>query len=37
MSSDTYVGPYLLLKTIGEGIFAKVKLGKKVPDGEEVQ
>ena len=29
-------GPYLLLQTLGEGEFAKVKLGMHAETGEEV-
>jgi hypothetical protein len=29
-------GPYLLLQTLGEGEFAKVKLGMHAESGEEV-
>ena len=32
-----YVGKYKLLKTIGKGNFAKVKLAKHMPTGQEVR
>ena len=35
-NEDTYVGKYKLLKTIGKGNFAKVKLAKHMPTGQEV-
>ena len=31
-----YVGKYKLMKTIGKGNFAKVKLAKHMPTGQEV-
>jgi len=33
---DVYVGKYKLIKTIGKGNFAKVKLAKHLPTGREV-
>lgn len=33
---DEHIGKYRLLKTIGKGNFAKVKLAKHVPTGKEV-
>ena len=33
---EVYVGKYKLLKTIGKGNFAKVKLAKHMPTGQEV-
>ena len=35
--SEPHIGKYQLLKTIGKGNFAKVKLAKHVPTGEEVR
>lgn len=35
-SDDIYVGKYKLIKTIGKGNFAKVKLAKHLPTGREV-
>ena len=35
-SEDVYVGKYKLIKTIGKGNFAKVKLAKHLPTGREV-
>lgn len=35
-TEDTYVGKYKLVKTIGKGNFAKVKLAKHMPTGQEV-
>ena len=34
---DVYVGKYKLIKTIGKGNFAKVKLAKHLPTGREVR
>jgi hypothetical protein len=34
--ASNLIGPYLLLQTIGEGEFAKVKLGMHIDTGEEV-
>lgn len=34
--NDDHIGKYKLLKTIGKGNFAKVKLAKHVPTGMEV-
>lgn len=36
MSEEPTIGKYKLLKTIGKGNFAKVKLAKHVPTGKEV-
>jgi hypothetical protein len=33
---EPHIGKYKLLKTIGKGNFAKVKLAKHVPTGKEV-
>lgn len=33
---DEHIGKYRLLKTIGKGNFAKVKLAKHMPTGKEV-
>lgn len=33
---DVYIGKYKLIKTIGKGNFAKVKLAKHLPTGREV-
>ena len=33
---EEHIGKYKLLKTIGKGNFAKVKLAKHVPTGKEV-
>jgi len=35
-SDEPHVGKYRLIKTIGKGNFAKVKLAKHVPTGQEV-
>lgn len=35
-NEDVYVGKYKLMKTIGKGNFAKVKLAKHMPTGQEV-
>jgi len=35
-SEDVYIGKYKLIKTIGKGNFAKVKLAKHLPTGREV-
>uniref|UniRef100_A0A0N5BS84 Serine/threonine-protein kinase par-1 n=1 Tax=Strongyloides papillosus TaxID=174720 RepID=A0A0N5BS84_STREA len=35
-SDDPHIGKYKLLKTIGKGNFAKVKLAKHMPTGQEV-
>lgn len=35
-SEEPHIGRYRLLKTIGKGNFAKVKLAKHVPTGKEV-
>lgn len=35
-SEEPHIGKYKLLKTIGKGNFAKVKLAKHVPTGKEV-
>lgn len=35
-SDEPHIGKYRLLKTIGKGNFAKVKLAKHVPTGKEV-
>lgn len=34
--TEEHIGKYKLLKTIGKGNFAKVKLAKHVPTGKEV-
>lgn len=34
--AEEHIGKYRLLKTIGKGNFAKVKLAKHVPTGKEV-
>jgi MAP/microtubule affinity-regulating kinase len=34
-SDEPHIGKYKLLKTIGKGNFAKVKLAKHVPTGKE--
>ena len=34
--AEEHIGKYKLLKTIGKGNFAKVKLAKHVPTGKEV-
>lgn len=36
MTQEEQIGKYRLLKTIGKGNFAKVKLAKHVPTGKEV-
>ena len=36
-NEDVYVGKYKLMKTIGKGNFAKVKLAKHMPTGQEVR
>lgn len=36
ISEEPTIGKYKLLKTIGKGNFAKVKLAKHVPTGKEV-
>jgi len=36
-SEEPHIGKYKLLKTIGKGNFAKVKLAKHVPTGKEVK
>lgn len=36
-SDEPHIGKYKLLKTIGKGNFAKVKLAKHVPTGKEVR
>ena len=36
ISGDGQVGKYRLIKTIGKGNFAKVKLAKHIPTGQEV-
>lgn len=36
-TDDVYVGKYKLIKTIGKGNFAKVKLAKHLPTGREVR
>ena len=36
-SDDVYIGKYKLIKTIGKGNFAKVKLAKHLPTGREVR
>jgi len=33
---EPHIGKYRLLKTIGKGNFAKVKLAKHIPTGKEV-
>lgn len=35
-SEEPHIGKYKLMKTIGKGNFAKVKLAKHVPTGKEV-
>ena len=35
-SEEPHIGKYRLLKTIGKGNFAKVKLAKHIPTGKEV-
>nr|CAD7393114.1 unnamed protein product [Timema cristinae] len=35
-SDEPHIGKYKLLKTIGKGNFAKVKLAKHMPTGKEV-
>lgn len=35
-SDEPHIGKYRLIKTIGKGNFAKVKLAKHVPTGKEV-
>ncbi len=35
-SDEPHIGKYRLIKTIGKGNFAKVKLAKHVPTGREV-
>lgn len=35
-SEEPHIGRYRLLKTIGKGNFAKVKLAKHLPTGKEV-
>jgi serine/threonine protein kinase len=35
-SDEPHIGKYRLLKTIGKGNFAKVKLAKHIPTGKEV-
>lgn len=35
-ADEPHIGKYKLLKTIGKGNFAKVKLAKHVPTGKEV-
>lgn len=34
--TEEHIGKYKLLKTIGKGNFAKVKLAKHIPTGKEV-
>jgi len=34
---EPHIGKYRLLKTIGRGNFAKVKLAKHIPTGKEVR
>lgn len=34
--AEEHIGKYKLLKTIGKGNFAKVKLAKHIPTGKEV-
>ena len=34
---EPHIGKYRLLKTIGKGNFAKVKLAKHLPTGKEVK
>ena len=34
---EPHIGKYRLLKTIGKGNFAKVKLAKHIPTGKEVR
>ena len=36
-SDEPHIGKYRLIKTIGKGNFAKVKLAKHVPTGREVR
>src|ERR1700678_1514334 len=36
-TEEPHIGRYRLLKTIGKGNFAKVKLAKHLPTGKEVQ
>lgn len=36
MGEEPIIGKYKLLKTIGKGNFAKVKLAKHIPTGKEV-
>ena len=36
-SEEPHIGKYRLLKTIGKGNFAKVKLAKHLPTGKEVR
>ena len=36
-SDEPHIGKYRLIKTIGKGNFAKVKLAKHVPTGKEVR
>ena len=36
-SEEPHIGKYRLLKTIGKGNFAKVKLAKHIPTGKEVR
>ena len=36
-SEEPHIGKYRLIKTIGKGNFAKVKLAKHVPTGREVR
>jgi MAP/microtubule affinity-regulating kinase len=35
-TDEPHIGKYRLIKTIGKGNFAKVKLAKHVPTGREV-
>jgi MAP/microtubule affinity-regulating kinase len=35
-AEEPHIGKYRLIKTIGKGNFAKVKLAKHVPTGREV-
>lgn len=35
-ADEPHIGKYRLIKTIGKGNFAKVKLAKHVPTGREV-
>jgi MAP/microtubule affinity-regulating kinase len=37
LGEEPHIGKYRLLKTIGKGNFAKVKLAKHLPTGKEVR